>query len=73
LRLELAGEKDLYLSSEMFAARGARRRLSVDPGATAKQTSGNDPSVIQDEQFIATEQVGKIGEEAIIENAFRAR
>ena len=51
----LASEKDLHLSSEMFVARGTRRRLRVDPGATAEQACGNDPRIIQDEQFIAPE------------------
>jgi hypothetical protein len=44
----------------------------VDPHATAKQTSGNDPRVIQDKQFIAPEEVGKIAKKAIVEGPLTA-
>jgi len=73
LRIELAGEKDFHLTGEMFTARGPRRGLSVNSSAAAKEAGGNDAGVIENDQFIATEQIGEIYKKMIIQVAFGAR
>jgi hypothetical protein len=73
LRIDLVSQKYFHLSGEMFLACGARRRLSTHSSAAAKEASGNDASVIENNQLIAPQQIGKIYKKAILHATFETR
>jgi hypothetical protein len=44
----------------------------VHPSPAAKETSRDDASVVEDDQFIASEQIGKMHKKSIFQAAFGA-
>jgi hypothetical protein len=72
LPIALAGEEDFHLAGEMFQACGARGRLRVDAGAATEETRGNDARVVQEDEFVASEEFGEIPEEVVVQAACRS-
>jgi len=70
LRIDPAGKKDLYFSREMLEARGPRGGLRVDANATTKKPGRNNPSVVQDQEFVAPQELWKIGKDRVAETTF---
>src|SRR5271155_3953040 len=68
---ELAHEQDLDGRFQVLVARRVMdsRRLGVNSHATAEQPCGQDASVVEDDQFIAAQQIRKFAEVAVVPRA----
>jgi hypothetical protein len=73
LRIDLAREENLYPAGKVLAARAARRRLRVDPGTATEEASGNDAGIVQDDEFVAPEELREIQKKAVVQVARGSR
>jgi hypothetical protein len=65
--IELAGEEDFDFPSQMFGSRGARWRLRMDAGTPPEQAGRDDARIVEDEEFVASQEAGEFSEEPILE------
>src|SRR5258705_4170918 len=66
---DLPREEDLHCAAQMLPARGAGGRVGKDSRASAEESSWNDTRIIQNEEFVAAKQAGKLSEASIRELA----
>jgi len=51
----------------MFSSLGTRWRLGRDAGASPKEARGDDPRIVYDQEFIASEETGKFRKQPVFE------
>jgi hypothetical protein len=69
LGIELAGEEDFDFPSQMFGSRGARWRLRMDAGTPPEQAGRDDPRVVEDEEFVASQETREFREELVFKKS----
>jgi hypothetical protein len=67
LGIELAGEEDFDFPSQMFGSRGARWRLRMNAGTPPEQAGRDDARIVEDEEFVASQETGEFNEEPVLE------
>ena len=68
LGIELTSEEYLDFPGQMLRSCGPRGRLRMDAGTPPEQASGNDPCIVEDEEFVASQETRQIREEPVFEN-----
>jgi hypothetical protein len=69
LEIDLAGQEDLHFSGQLLGSRGSRWRLRMDASAPPEQAGGDDARIVEDEEFVTSQQSGEFREEAVFENS----
>ena len=62
LGIDLAGQEDLHFSGQMLGSRGPRWWLRMDAGAPPEQAGGDDARIVEDEEFVTSQQRGEFRE-----------
>src|SRR5258708_7859553 len=69
LSIKLAGEEDFDFPSQMLRLCGPRGRLRTDARTPSEQARRDDARIVEDEEFVTTQETGKFREEAVFENS----
>ena len=69
LGIDLAGQEDLHFAGQMLGSRGSRWRLRMHAGAPPEQAGGDDARIVEDEEFVTSQESGEFREEPVCENS----
>jgi hypothetical protein len=67
--INLTSEEDFDFAGQMLGSRGARWRLRMDAGTPPEQAGGDDARIVEDEEFVTSQETGEFREEAVFENS----
>src|SRR5260370_14656220 len=69
LGINLTSKEDFDFPGQMLGSRGARWRLRTDASTPREQACGDDARVVEDQEFVASQETGEFREESVFEDS----
>src|SRR5260370_19049464 len=71
LGIDLASEENFDFPGEMLRFCGARWRLRMNACAPPEQPRGDDARIVEHQEFVTSQEIGKFSKEAVLEKSLR--